>query len=167
MDFAEELLTDDLRDELIPLLHRHFVEISDNQDIELDPDWAAYRAIQDTGGLRIYTVRHDAGFLVGYAVYFVKHNLHYSRSLQADQDILFLDEEHRGRMTGYRFIKWCDDRLAEIGCQVVYHHVKEAHNFGTMLERQGYGLVETIWSKRLDEEASWRPADEVQVEVVG
>jgi hypothetical protein len=41
-------------------------------------------------------------------------------------------------------------RLALEGIQVVYHHVKAAHNFGKMLERMDYKLVDLIYAKRLD-----------------
>jgi hypothetical protein len=51
---------------------------------------------------------------------------------------------------GGRFIKWCDEQLRAEGVAVVYHHIKAAHNFGPMLERFGYELVDLIYSRRLN-----------------
>ena len=77
-----------------------------------------------------------------------KNNLHYKQSLQAQQDLLFIDSEYRGR--GMIFIKWCDDQLRTLGVQVVRHHIKLAHNWGKGLERLGYEAEDVIYSKRLD-----------------
>lgn len=87
--------------------------------------------------------------LVGYALYIVNSNPHYASSIQAVQDVIYLDPAVRGG-TGYKFIKWCDEQLAAEGVQASYHHVKAAHNFGKLLERQGYELVDLIYAKRLD-----------------
>ena len=75
--------------EAMPLLQRHYKEIAHYQDIPLEPDLERYRAMENIGALRIYTVRVGAtGALVGYASFFVSKNPHYSSSLQAAQDVL-------------------------------------------------------------------------------
>lgn len=147
--FAAETLTPALVGELTPLLRDHYAEVAHYQDIPLKVDWKGYFLAHNAGALRMFTVRDGEGELVGYAVFFVKANLHYADSLQALQDVIFLDRPARGH-TGAKFVKWCDDRLRAEGVQVVYHHVKAAHDWGKMLERQGYELVDTIWGKRLD-----------------
>jgi GNAT superfamily N-acetyltransferase len=148
MQFQKEQLSADLFAELAPLLNAHYLEISHFQDIPLSPNYEAYQAIADTGGLRVFTARDEDRELVGYCVFFVRHNLHYKSSLQAVQDILFIRPDQRG--TGARLIKWCDEQLKKEGVQVVYQHVKAAHNFGEMLERMGYEFVDLIYAKRLD-----------------
>jgi len=134
--------------ELPPLLEIHYKEISHYPDIALDPDWDQYAAVEEAGALRTFTIRTEEKELVGYAIYFVRKNIHYKSSLQAVQDIIFLHPKYRGR--GAKFIKWCDEQLKAEGVQVVYHHVKEKHNFGPLLERQGYELIDLIYGKRLD-----------------
>lgn len=155
--FASEPFTDDLVAEMFPLLLEHWREIAVYQDIPLEPDIAAYRANAEAGILRVFTARADLGepadvipLLVGYALFFVRPNPHYASSIQAAQDILFLHPSVRGG-TGYRFIAWCDDQLRAEGVQAVYHHVKAAHDFGILLERQGYEMVDKIYAKRLDQ----------------
>lgn len=139
---------EDVVEEVKPLITEHYREIAHYQDIELKPDYEKYQKLQDLGMLRFYTARNDAGLLIGYGVFFVQKNMHYSDSIQAVQDILFIRKGFRG--TGGRLIAFCDDSLRAEKVQVVYHHVKQAHNFGPLLERMNYQLVDLIYAKRLD-----------------
>lgn len=155
--FQREPLTAALWDEAYPLLLKHWREVSHFQDIPLEPDVARYHANEQNGVLRCFTARSGdefsssvkLGALVGYALYIVAPNAHYKSSVQAVQDVIYIDPAFRGG-TGYRFIAWCDAQLAAEGVQAVYQHIKAAHNFGAVLERQGYELVDLIYAKRLD-----------------
>lgn len=148
MKFQREGLAD-IRAELEPLMYAHYKEIAHYQDIELDPAWDAYFEIEKIGAMRMYTARHSStGELIGYCVFFVRPNMHYKNSVQAAQDVLFIKSTERG--TGVKFILWCDKQLAAEGVQVVYHHVKAEHDFGKMLKRIGYKLVDLIYARRLD-----------------
>jgi GNAT superfamily N-acetyltransferase len=138
----------DLWVELWPLMVAHWDEIATWQDIPLDPDTDAYEALDEAGMLRLYTVR-DEHRLVGYAAYTVRTHLHYRQSKQAVQDVIFLLAEYRCGRTGMRLIEHADAQLAAEGVQVVFQHVKTAHNFGPLLERLGYEHVENVYAKRL------------------
>lgn len=147
MKFSKER-AQDFFPEAMPLFEAHYKEIARYMDIELKVDIPRYYFLEDQKILRGYTVREDSGVLIGYAIFFLSKNLHYSDSFQAVQDVLFIHPEKRG--SGAKFIKWCDDQLRAEGVQVVYHHVKKAHNFGALLERFDYELVDLIYAKRLD-----------------
>lgn len=148
MQFQRERLAGPLFLELMPLLTKHWQEVAHFKDIPLEPDFATYEKLEEMGMIRAYTARTGEAQLVGYAVYFVKSNIHYKSSLQASQDVLFIDPNVRG--FGAKFILWCDKQLKQEGCDAVYQHVKSAHNFGAMLERLGYSLVDLIYTKRLN-----------------
>lgn len=150
MKFQREILTSAILDEARPLLEAHWKEIAHYPDIPLRPDRFQYLKMEDQGALRLFTIRDDAAALVGYAVFFVRENIHYSTSKQAVQDILFLNPAHRKGRIGYRFISYCDEQLKLEAVQVVYQHVKTAHNFGPMLERLGYEPIDMIYGRRLD-----------------
>lgn len=145
--FACECLTDDFISEVSPLLEKHYREISHFHDIALDPDWPIYRMAEANGMYKTYTARLG-GKLIGYASFWIKHNAHYKSSLQAVQDVIFIDPTSRG--FGSKFIHWCDEQLKALGVQVVRHHLKAAHNWGKILERDGYELEDLIYTKRLD-----------------
>lgn len=140
---------DTLIEEIKPLLDLHWNEISHYPDIPLDPDYEKYIEIEKTGTLRCFTVRLD-NKLIGYVIYFVCENLHYKSSLQAVQDILFIQPDQRGILLGMKLLKFANDELRNEGVQVDYQHIKAKHNFGPMLERLGYELVDLIYAKRLD-----------------
>lgn len=148
MKYQREELSVTLLEETLPLVVKHYEEISHFKDIKLEPDFDGYLGIEKAGALRFFTIREDDDTLIGYAVFLVRHNMHYKSSLQAFQDVLFLRSEKRG--TGMKFINWCDMQLKNEGVQIVYHHVKKRHNFGPMLERLKYELVDLLYARRLD-----------------
>lgn len=148
--FAVEEFSPTLLGEMLPMLAAHWQEVAHFKDIPLDPDLAMYMRMQESGTMRTFTVRRMSE-LCGYAVFFLKHNAHYKTSLQAVQDIVYLDPSIRGRQ-GLKFLKFCDEALRADNVQAVYHHVKAAHNFGLVLQRMGYELVDLIYARRLDTE---------------
>ena len=147
MIYAQEKFSD-IVDEIKPLIEEHYHEIAKYKDIPLEPDWDCYKAMETLGVLKIYTCRDEVdNKLLGYGVYLVKTHLHYMSCLVAQQDILFITKEKRGQ--GGRFILWCDSELKKLGVKLTVHHIKASHNFGTMLERFGYELMDLIYTRRL------------------
>lgn len=148
VEFKREPVTVDLCREMLPLFSAHYQEIAHFKDIPLDPDFDQYIKLDEAGFVRAFTARTPEGEILGYAVFFVKYNPHYKTSLQASQDVLYIDKKRRG--FGAKFILWCDRELAKEGIQLSYHHIKQAHDFGPMLKRMGYELVDYIYARRLD-----------------
>ena len=136
--------------ELEPLFEKHWEEIAHYKDIPARPDYPTYLAADAGGFLRLYTARTEDGVMIGYAVFFVRYNIHYMDSLQAMQDLLFVHPDYRKGRVGIKLIQFCDDQLRADGVQVVYQHVKLNHDFGPLLKRLGYEPVEMIHGKRLD-----------------
>lgn len=145
--FQKERVTDCF-EEAFPLLLAHWAEVAHFKDIPLKPDWTLYAEVEAKGALRTYTIR-ESGKLVGYAVFFVRTNAHYADSVQAVQDIVYLDPDMRAPTTGIRFLAWCDEQLQAEGIEAVYHHVKRSRDFGPILRYLGYENIETVWVKRL------------------
>jgi GNAT superfamily N-acetyltransferase len=132
------------------LFELHWQEIAHYPDIPLKVNWDAYLASENYGGLRVYTAR-VGGVLVGYACYFVREHAHYSDSLNAVQDVVFVHSSYRKGRVGLNLIRYADEQLAIDGVQVVCQHVKLAHpQLGTLLEHLGYECVERTYLKRLD-----------------
>lgn len=150
LELAREMLCPSLISESTPLLEAHYRELAHYQDIPLDPDYERYYEAQRHGALRIYTARSQK-FLIGYAVYVVRPGVHYRGSIQAIEDVIYLEENSRGFMAGVRLLKFADECLKGEGVQVVHHHQKLRHPaLGRILERQGYEAMDVIWTKRLD-----------------
>lgn len=140
----------DLWGEILPLLQEHFAEISHYPDIPLDPEIDAYNEIEEKGALRCYTARLD-GALIGYAVFFLRNNLHYRSSYQAVQDVLFVRKEHRQGRVGLGLIRHTERELKSEGVQVCYQHIK-VHTPHTieLFKKLGYEPIDLIMGKRLD-----------------
>lgn len=151
--FAVEPI-DRLWSELWPLLEKHYSEVAHYRDIPLAPDKAGYFSAWSAGFLRCFTVR-KGGRLVGYCAFFVKCNAHYVSSLQAVQDVLYLDPTIRGGRVALRFIRWIESRLRAEGVQVVYQHLKVATpRTVRFFEAMGYEPIDTLMAKRLDDGCS-------------
>jgi GNAT superfamily N-acetyltransferase len=138
-------------DEAMPLFELHYAEIAHYQDIPLDVDIDRYRAIEAAGGLRVYTARTPEGWLIGYAVFFVAPHPHYRGSIQASNDVVYIEPEFRLGRVGLALLHHCEKFLRDEGVQVFLHHVKNKHpKLGRIIEHMGYEPMDTIYVKRLD-----------------
>lgn len=152
----------ELLDEAKPLYEAHYHEIAFYKDIPLIVNEALYMQAEESGSLRCFTARYN-GELVGYCVFKVGYNPRYSTSLQALQDILFVDQSKRGALIGKRLIEFCHERLKGEGVQLVMQHskvskevkellaeMKDRKDVGRLFELLGYDLIDFVHAKRLD-----------------
>lgn len=154
----DDLLADGFED----LLLAHWEEVATDRDvIPFAPDWERYRMMERNGMFRILAMRHN-GRLIGYNGFFIAPNLHYSTSLQAINDVIYVDPTYRG--AGVRLIREAEKRLMELGVQKIHYHVKIAVNIGRdgrpatvgdLLARMGYVHVEQMFAKLLRRSPSW------------
>lgn len=144
-------------DGLDDLLAAHWAEVALDQDrYPLAPDWPRYHALERQGVLRSVSARRK-GRLVGYNVFFVQPPIHYSTSVWALNDVLFLHPDHRAGLLGYRLVRAAEELLKGIGvARVIYHtklHVmlgsKRERPLGDLMKRLGYSQAEEVWGKNL------------------
>jgi GNAT superfamily N-acetyltransferase len=136
--------------ELLPLLHSHYSEIALYQDIQLKPEFDTYYKLEELGLLKIFTLRDSNKALCGYAAYIIRKAIHYTDSVQAHQDVLYINPDLRGKGLGHVFINYCDNELKRMGVQVVFQHVTRKHDYSSTLKGLGYELNEIVFSRRLD-----------------
>lgn len=146
--YAREPLSPELVSEMVPLIVRHFVEVAHFKDIKVEPDFDRYMAVEAAGLLRIYTAR-EHGQLIGYSVFVVTQHPHFRGVLQANEELLFLDPDHRRGAAGSYFIKFCDEQLAAEGVNVIYHTVSPARDYSPILLSRGYSLCDHVYARRL------------------
>ena len=115
---------------------------------ELDPNWDLYEVMDANGSYHLFTARVD-GVVVGYAGFFLKRHIHYDL-IQAAQDIIYFTPSARG-FDSYRFISYCDEQLAKLGAESVYHFVKADPklDFSPLLRRLGYKHYEQVFHRPL------------------
>lgn len=139
-----------IRQEILPLLHRHWQEIAlDQNRVKLDPDWQRYERMDDAGQLSIVTMR-AAGELVGYCVMMISPELHYRSTLGARMDIFWLAPEMRGRMGGVKLFRAVEAELKRRGVKRAYMGSKLHKDSSRLFEAMGYRPIETWFSKLLE-----------------
>ena len=145
--FAEESAYD-LIDEIKPLIAEHWEEIARNKDaIKLNPDFSAYKALQELGVLHIATARDD-GELIGYSISIITPNLHYQDHLFAVNDILFIKKSYRKGRVGLKLFKYMEECYRKRNVSVVHIHSKCAHDFAGLMEYLNYSHIEKVYEKR-------------------
>lgn len=141
----------DLKDELQPLIEKHWEEIALNQDkIKLNPDWDTYYKIEDLGMLKCYTARVDST-LVGYFFVIVNNHLHYADTSMAMCDVLYIAPESRKGRAATALIKFAERNLKESGTSVLYMNTKDHAPFDNLLIKLGFSLAERTYSKYIGE----------------
>jgi len=154
MRFALEPYSEELVREMRPLWEEHHDEIP-QLDMPLDPDLETYDLMQKSGTLRIFTARlggaADAwdSMLVGYQIFFVMNHPHRRYSLEATQDILYLEPEVRKGIVGVKFIRWCDEQLKAEGVKTIFHQISAKNDFGKIFTRMGYELMDLTYARRV------------------
>lgn len=137
----------DCRKELKELTKLHYKESRPYDDIPLSIDWGKLKVLEEKGFLKLFVMREDEK-IVGYASFILHYSVEYSTTYQASLNNIFIHPEYRGN--GGKFILWCDEQLKKYGIKIVYHHVKAKNDYGGLLKRLGYDIMNIEYAKRLD-----------------
>jgi GNAT superfamily N-acetyltransferase len=148
VEFRLEGLTDGLFDEIEGLAEAHLGEVAAFRGIEPRANREQYRRAESAGILRVFTARAGV-FLVGYAVFQVAEHPHFTGSVQATQDMVYLAPGVRKGWVGTRFLRWCDEQLREEGVEVVHQFSSMRRDIGPVLARIGYEKTQEVWARRL------------------
>ncbi len=136
-----------VKEEIIPLLEKHWEELEWIKTHPLNPDWDKYESLDRASLLVIMTAREE-GVLIGYNVFIVHQSMHYKNLKAANQDLIYIAPERRG--FGTYFIHWSEGILKELGVDRVYYHTKAVKDFGEkILLPQGYALVDQVYGKEI------------------
>ncbi len=146
LTLAQERLSQ-IRDEAWPLLLRHWEEIALNKETTpLDPDWDAYKRLEDAGVLHVTTLRLD-GELIGYVSFFVGPNFHYKTKIVASDDIFYLAPEHRQGLLGRSLLKAAHMAVIAAGATKIVHRHKHHMDIGPVFRSMRFELIEHVYAK--------------------
>lgn len=153
MLFQRENISVGFFDEALPLFVDHHREVSFfRKDSTLSVDIEQYLLIDSLGKLRLYTARDKEGKLTGYCAFILGSHLHYKELMIASQTAIFIPEKSRG--FGWKFIKWCNEKLINDGATHVIQRVTKDCNFSPILLREGFEFMEAAYVKTLSKEAA-------------
>jgi GNAT superfamily N-acetyltransferase len=146
--YAVERLAD-MHGEMELLLPLHWQEIArDRERIKLAPDWAAYFALENAGGLHVMVAR-AAGRMIGYHISFIRPHLHYRYSLSAITDIYFVLPEYRQGRVGIELFKQVEKSWKARGVEKAFTGCKVAKDMQPLFERLGWTWIEKTFAKVL------------------
>lgn len=149
--FKEEFYKD-IKDEMAPLLEEHWKSIALYQDkIPLAPNHEIYLEHNEAGTIKIYTARKD-GELVGYFVLQLYNHIHYKHNFFAICDVIYVRPQHRAGGTGPKLIKYCEERMKELGVEVIAINTKAHTSFAPLLESMDYQIADLFYSKWIGNE---------------
>lgn len=131
------------------LIAEHFEEIAEDKgDIPLDIQWDYYLGLEKRGILKIWVARGAAGDLAGYWCWFIDRHPNYA-AIYAWALPFYLTPEHRGGLSGLRFLTSVEGELKELGVARVVLHEKCGSPLGGLFKRAGYRPYETHHTKVL------------------
>lgn len=135
------------------MIARHAEEVPSG--LPLDVDWPQYRKLERAGVYRVIGA-FAKGRLVGYNAFFVQATLQHRSTVQAVNDVLYLEPEHRRGALGIRLITEAEPLLIGLGARrVAYASHPDLNRSSTtakvaaLLTRLGYDVVETAHAKLL------------------
>ena len=135
----------------MPLFAANYAEVTVGEQKPINLDRQRYAEFEAEGLLRLYTARTVTGQLIGYTQFILGRNLHHCEQRDAWHDATYLLPEYRGNRTGKTLLAFADLHLINDGADAIYQHVTPRGTHGAMLERMGYGVVETIYMRRIKE----------------
>ena len=146
MIFSHECLAN-VKQDILPLLDRHWAETEPNQDtILLDPNWQEYALLDAAGILKIFTARLD-GDLIGYCVVMMSNSIHHKNHVFAATDVFYVNPEHRKSTCGAELIKYAENHCKENGASLMTLNMKTEFPFDNLMIRMGFNLIERVYHK--------------------
>ena len=100
---------------------------------------------EDWGVLKVMTARRGPR-LIGWVTCFVGPHIDARTVPFADVKTIWLDKQFREGPLGMRLLKRAIEDLEAHGIQLVHVAAKDAR-FGKVLERLGFGAIETVYSR--------------------
>ena len=152
IEVKEESLKDCL-DEMKPIFDLHWDEVAVHKEsIKLNPDYEKYLQMANDGGVKAFIARED-GRLIGYAIFIIAKNLHYSDHIYAHNDVVYLEKGRRGSGLAIDIFKYSEATLKEnYDVDVVNVSMKVAFPFDDLMKHLGFEYIERTYSKFIGEE---------------
>lgn len=137
-------------EEAQPLLEKHWDELALHKDcIPFSPNYSRYAALDASGRFLIVTGRND-GALVAYAAFRADLADHYSTTLWAEDDLIWVMPEYRRADIGSGLITRAEKELRDRGAVIVQIKSKIAHPaLAMLLDGMGYERTEIVHTKML------------------
>jgi GNAT superfamily N-acetyltransferase len=110
--------------ELQTLFYSHWQSLGAFKDkMPLSPNWKMYAALETLGELLCVVARINKK-IVGYYIARVGPCLHYSSTISAQMDIMWVDDKVRNHGIGIKIFQFVENELKNRGTQIWYSNSK-------------------------------------------
>lgn len=138
----------------IPIIQKEFKMLQAHMDeagmfgddIPLNPDWRRYANLHEAGAACLITAKDREGIIRGYTVNFLHRHIHYDFII-AVNDVIYLQKGYRGH--AIQLLKRTERLMKNAGATVFSISVKPHIDFGPVLKKLGYNLLEYQYFRRL------------------
>ena len=97
------------------------------------------------------SIKLDNQELVGYFCVVATKSLHYKDHIFATCDIIYVKQDKRAGMTGYKLIEFAEQDLKKLGVSLLAINTKIHAPFDKLLNRMDYNLTERLYTKYIGE----------------
>lgn len=134
------------------LIKLHWEELALNKDkVPLAVDYDKYNQLQKVGVIKTIGA-YKENKLVGYSVLIVQPSLHYSTTIFAQVDVIYVHPDERNSNVGAKLLIATEKVAKEFGASVILHHAKPyVPMIIKPLEKLNYELYEHIYGKYIGE----------------
>ena len=130
------------------LIRDHWQELGLDLDLEIAPDFAKMKAMEDVGMFKVVTVRED-GVMVGYLLAVVSKHLHYRTSpLMLIVDAYYISPLCRTG-TGVKLIRFTETFAHRMGAIKIYFTCKVHRDHSKLFLALGYRLSDYAFTRRI------------------
>ncbi len=138
------------RAQLWPMFTRHWAEVAKMElETPLDMDWERYETLEALGCYRTVLAYDKARFIRGYCLFTVVQHIQYKNQVTAFSDGFYLEPSFRSGWAYLRMFRATMEYLRALKVQKVYVTSKAHLDFGPVLRRLDFQLVEHGWAKLL------------------
>lgn len=130
------------------LVYAHWQELGLDLDLEIAPDFAKMKAMEDAGMFKVITVRED-GRMGGYLLAVVSVHLHYRNAPKMlIVDAYYVSPECRSG-TGVKLVRFTEDVAHRLGAIKIYFSCKVHKDHTQLFQALGYRLSDYAFTKRI------------------
>ena len=136
----------DVSSQILPLISEHWTEVGYNYgSVDLDPDWDAYKRMDEQGNLSIILAFNSDDTLIGYCVDIVHNHIHHRGNRYAVNDIFYVHPAYRKSHVPVEILKIVQLYLKEeMGAQSHMITMMDSHRWDRTAQAAGYSQIETV-----------------------
>lgn len=143
--------TDELYEELMVVLHKHYKEVEPYADkIPLNPHPDYYRTLADLDSLALIIAR-DGERIIGYSAFTITPHPHSKDHILAINDFIYVIPDYRHTEVFPELLKVTDEYLKSVDVSISTYNFKKHIPCEDIMDHMGYKQVEVVYMKLMDE----------------